>query len=441
MTTDRGTGDRSLSGRDRPKCPVQMTRNAAGVITSIDDSIVDLLGWQPEQLVGSPSTDLIHPADQPRAVAAWMEMITSPGSTRTWRGRYKSAQGSWKWVETENRSHDSDAATVSSSIKAVDPTESSLEEQLQAREHLLTQLSDALPVGILQVDLAGHITFTNHNFHLIVGMTPRESFAAQMSTVSDEDRAILDAALGRAFAGELVDAVAIRFRMPTNEPLTQTRYRVCLLSLRPLTDMADTVGGAVGCLSDVTERAHLHEELEIKAAVDQLTACMNRSATLSLLDRINNTEDETRGRAVVFIDLDGLKPVNDQFGHAAGDQLLATAADQIHGVMRVGDFVGRLGGDKFLVISPNVSSAAHALEIANRISESLTKSVDIGSNRVELRASIGLVWTMEAMDTDVLIAKADDAMYESKRQGKHGVTLYTERMVTASNVAGELQTV
>ena len=82
---------------------MQMTRDASGVITSVDEAIVELLGWLPEQLVGSPSTSLIHPADQPGAVAAWMEMITSPGLTGMWRGRYKTAKGSWKWVETENR--------------------------------------------------------------------------------------------------------------------------------------------------------------------------------------------------------------------------------------------------------------------------------------------------------------------------------------------------
>lgn len=414
----------SGSATDNPLPPVQMTRDAAGVITSVDASIVDLLGWRAEDLLGSPSTNLIHPVDQPGAVAAWVEMITSPGTTRTWRGRYRTAQGSWRWVETENRSDDSEASMVVSSMKAVGPEESSLEEQLQAREHLLTQLSDALPVGVFQIDLDGHVTLTNQNFHLIVGVGPEETFAAQMATVDPDDRPTLEGALTKAFARQPVNGVAIRICSPTAEspPLQETR--VCLLSLRPLTDSDGVVSGAVGCLSDVTEQARLHQELEVKASVDELTSCLNRAATIACLDHTINSNQELRGRAVIFVDLDGLKSVNDQFGHAAGDQLLSTAADQIRTVMRAGDFVGRLGGDEFLAICPRVVSATQAMEIAERVSAALTTSIAIATHTIELRASVGVVWTTESLDTDLLIAQADSAMYEAKRLGDHGVTLY-----------------
>src|SRR6202035_2937629 len=85
-----------------------------------------------------------------------------------------------------------------------------------------------------------------------------------------------------------------------------------------------------------------------------------------------------------------------------------------------------LGCDEFLVICPRVISATLAMEIAKRISAALTKSVNIASNVIELRASVGVVWTMEALDTDTLIARADHAMYESKRLGDHGVTLFAD---------------
>ena len=129
---------------------VEMTRDASGLIISVNDAIVALLGWQPEQVIGSPSTNLIHPVDQPGAVAAWMEMITAPGSSRMWRGRYKTSKGSWKWVETENRFVDGSDPRVLTSMREVSSQEASLEEQFQAREQLLAQLSDALPVGVFQ---------------------------------------------------------------------------------------------------------------------------------------------------------------------------------------------------------------------------------------------------------------------------------------------------
>lgn len=196
-------------------CPtVQMTRDVAGVITSMDEGIYQLLGWRPEELVGSPSTSLIHPTDQPAAVAAWMDMITSPGRPGIWRGRYKTAQGSWRWVETENNFHDGDDPKVTSSMREVSPEQASLEEQFLARGELLTQLSDALPVGIFQVDLAGRVTLTNKSFHLIVGVSPQGSFDAQMATVRDEDRPALEAALAMTFACQSVDGVEIRLPRP-----------------------------------------------------------------------------------------------------------------------------------------------------------------------------------------------------------------------------------
>ena len=118
--------------------------------------------------------------------------------------------------------------------------------------------------------------------------------------------------------------------------------------MRPLTDGSGVVNGAVGCLSDVTDRAVLHQELEIRVAVDELTSCFNRAATIELVDRTVNAQHDGLGRAVVFVDLDGLKAVNDQLGHSAGDRLLVAAADRIRSALGNGDIVGRLGGDEVL---------------------------------------------------------------------------------------------
>jgi diguanylate cyclase (GGDEF)-like protein/PAS domain S-box-containing protein len=411
---------------------VEITRDPLGVITSADDTVFELLGWRPDQIVGSPSTTLIHPADQPGAVAAWMDMISSPGSSRIWRGRYKTAYGSWRWVETTNCFQDGDVPRVVTQMNAVSSEEASLEEQFQAREQLLNQLSDALPVGVFQVDLEGHITLTNKSFHLIVGVPPQTSIQEQMSNVRQEDLPALSAALTEAFACKSVDGVEIRLRVPTGEsPPVTMQDRVCLLGLRPLTDGSGVVNGAVGCLSDVTDRAVLHQELEIRAAVDELTSCFNRAATIELVDRTVNAQHDGLGRAVVFVDLDGLKAVNDELGHSAGDRLLVAAADRIRSALGNGDIVGRLGGDEFLVVCPRVVSSAQAMETAKRISAALTTSLTIAADEVQLRASIGVVWTMEALDTDSLIARADSAMYESKRLGDHGVTLFADADVNA----------
>jgi diguanylate cyclase (GGDEF)-like protein/PAS domain S-box-containing protein len=409
-----------------------MTRDAVGVITSVDDTIVEMLGWRPEQLVGSPSTTFLHPEDQASGIATWLDMITSPGSTRVWRGRYQTADGLWKWVQTVNSLEDSDNPIVVSLMTPVTVEQASVEEELRAREQFLSRLSDALPVGLFQIDVTGHVTFTNDRLHSIVGVGPVATIEAQMSAVVAEDRPLLEAALAAVLSDQPVDDVEIRLHLAADNGPLVAAERVCLLSLRALTDGIGVVSGAVGCLSDVTDRVQLRQELEVRASVDRLTSCLNRAATLDLLERTIRAPDVTgMGNAVVFIDLDGFKSVNDRFGHAVGDSLLVAAADRLRGAVRDCDHIGRLGGDEFLVICPGLESSAHAIRLADRIAAALTATVDVGPGAVELRASVGVAWTTEALHADMFIARADSAMYESKRTGD-GVTLFTVREASAT---------
>jgi diguanylate cyclase (GGDEF)-like protein len=402
-----------------------MTRNAAAVMTSVGESIVDVLGWRPDQLVGRASTGFIHPEDQPSAITAWFDMIAAPGSTQMWRGRYRGADGAWKWVESVNVNHldDPDEPVVLTSMTLITVDQVSVEEELRARKQLLTRLSDALPLGVFEIDGDRQIKFANDRLHAIVGLPPAATADAQFSTVIPEDRTLLDAALSAVLADQPVDDSEIRLRLPEGDAGPATE-RVCRLSLRALTNDAGVVSGAIGCLSDVTNEVQLRRQLEIRASVDELTTCMNRAATLELLGRTLAQPDAAAGAAVVFIDLDRFKTVNDALGHAAGDRLLVVTAERLRAAVRACDRIGRLGGDEFLVICPGVEARSKALEIGQRLAAALTATVDVGPGLVDLRASVGVAWTDEPLDPDPLIARADSAMYESKRRGTATVALF-----------------
>jgi diguanylate cyclase (GGDEF)-like protein len=434
---DVATTEVDGTGSGSPHLMVHMVRNAVAVVASVDESVVDLLGWRPEEWVGVSSTKFIHPDDQAGAVAAWVRMLESTDGAGVWRGRYQSAHGTWVWVETVNHYGGTDNPIVTTEMTAVTVEQISLEETLYARGQLLSRLSDALPVGVFQVNLAGSVMFTNDRLHAIVGVGVRNNIESQLSTIVAADRDLFDAALVGALAGEAVDDIEIRLLLPAAgsppeaEPAISTvapsedRERVCLLSLRTLTDSTGVVSGAVGCLSDVTERAQLRRELEVRASTDALTSCLNRAATLELVDRTLAAPGSGVGHAVVFIDLDSFKSVNDDFGHAAGDRLLVEVANRLRAAIREGDRVGRFGGDEFLVICPQVESAEHAVEIAERIATAFTSTVELEWGLIRLRASVGVAWTTEVRDADTLIAWADSAMYDSKRLGRQMVTLFT----------------
>ncbi len=172
----------------------------------------------------------------------------------------------------------------------------------------------------------------------------------------------------------------------------------------------------------------------MKASLDKLTSCLNREASLELIEQMTAAPKPAgEGSALVFLDLDNFKSVNDRFGHAAGDRLLAVTGERLLGTARKGDAVGRIGGDEFIVICPRVESSALAVKIAKRVATATTTTVDVGPEVVKLRTGVGVAWTSEALDADALLARADSAMYESKRRSRKGVTLFAA--MTSNDVA------
>ena len=303
-----------------------------------------------------------------------------------------------------------------------DMTEQKAAEQeisrLLFREQLLSRLSEALPVGLFEIDRTGRITFDNDRMRAIAGYLPAAGEEGLMSAVVSEDRLVLEAALAAVLANQPVDVLEIRL-------VVENTQRVCEMSMRSLTSATGVVTGAVGYLSDVTDRAQLRQTLEVKASVDKLTSCLNRGASLELVEAMTSARKApTEGSALVYVDLDDFKSVNDRLGHAAGACLLVAAADRLRGAARKGDAVGRLGGDEFLVICPRVESSAQAVRIAERVAAATEATIDVGTGVVELRTSVGVAWTKEAIDADAFLAQADSAMYESKRTRRKGVTLF-----------------
>jgi diguanylate cyclase (GGDEF)-like protein len=202
------------------------------------------------------------------------------------------------------------------------------------------------------------------------------------------------------------------------QPQGDGHQRLCTLTLRALTTDTGVVSGAIVCVADVTESAQMHNELERHAMLDPLTECHNLRSIMSALEVTLGTHSETwPGTAVIFVDIDRFKSVNDTFGHAAGDELLTVVADRLRRTVRADDIVGRIGGDEFLIVCPRVRAAEETMTLGQRLSDSLRHDVNIAAGTVSLRASIGVAWTKGINhDPDALVGEADAAMYESKRQ-------------------------
>jgi diguanylate cyclase (GGDEF)-like protein len=163
-------------------------------------------------------------------------------------------------------------------------------------------------------------------------------------------------------------------------------------------------------------------ELQLTAARDQLTGLLNRGRFVQLVEDAVESAAATNSRfGVLFIDLDGFKPVNDEFGHAAGDELLRQVASRLLGAVRVDDAVARLGGDEFTVLVTNGFDAVAVEALAWQIVDLLGSPYFVQGELVEVSVSVGLARYPENGETVAeLLGASDEAMYAVKHRGGNG---------------------
>jgi diguanylate cyclase (GGDEF)-like protein/PAS domain S-box-containing protein len=388
-----------------------MRKDERASIIEVDEAFGEILGWSPEEVAGKRSLDLMHPDDHALAVENWMEMIARPGPARRLRQRMLHKDGSWVWFEITNHNllPDPDYACVVCDMADISE-EMAAQEALRAREQLLDRLTGALPVGVLQIDNERKVVYTNDRLHDILGVPPAEIVDAQLATVVATDIPSLERAIDTVLAeGSNVD-VEVGVVLPdTQEP------RRCAMSFRALTHDDGAISGAIACIDDVTDSARMRDELKRRATFDELTGCHNRASIVTALE--DSVADRRRHaeRAVMFVDVDAFKEVNDQYGHAAGDELLRRVARRLLEAVRETDRVGRIGGDEFLVVCPDIGGPEPAMMLAERIADAIND--DGGPERIRCRVSIGVAWSAGSdTSADGLVAMADRAMYDSKRR-------------------------
>jgi diguanylate cyclase (GGDEF)-like protein/PAS domain S-box-containing protein len=401
-----------------PHLPARLARahkDGAATFTSIDAALTEILGWQADQLVGRRALEIVHPDDRDTAIANWVEMLTTPGLGRRVRLRHQHRDGHWVWLEITNRNRLDDPVHGDVVAEMVDISdEMAAHEALESREQLLHELAQTVPLGLFHSDAEGRIIFANERLSAFLRAERISTIDDVIVAIDPSDRSAVEEAVLKAVAGGGDGDLEVRIQSPGSVRYGQLR-------LRAPEQATAGFSGFIGCLEDVTEAVLMRRRLEVQANYDPLTECRNRSSTMAAISsRINSLNpSDSEGLALLYIDLDRFKPVNDTYGHAVGDQVLMIAAKRLNGTIRDGDIVGRIGGDEFLVICPTVGSAANALQIAESISARLCGPARAGSCQVEVCASTGVSWTCDPqVDVEQLVEAADAAMYLSKRVGE-----------------------
>ena len=381
-----------------------MEKSNLSTILSCDESVQRMLGWDADELVGRRSLDFVHPEDRQRVLANWMDLMNSPGAVRRVRQRHKCAGGGWMWLEVTNHNLLEDPDRRCMLAELVDISEEmAATEALRAGEELLRTLTEALPVGVVQLGLDGHIVYRNDRAESVLGCQLRagEAFATPVGNPKLVEA--VNATLGQGCDQDLELA----------HNLGDGAVRRMNVSLRALGGGDGGITGAIACLSDVTGAAELREELARLVTYDSLTGCLSRRAVLEQLGTLTAAGAPV---TVLFVDLDGFKEVNDRHGHAAGDALLRHVGACLLAGLKPGEVVGRLGGDEFLIATTWPDNDCEVAAIADATAKAVGQPLFFAGLHLIARASIGAARSTGVTDADMLVAAADAVMYRTKTE-------------------------
>lgn len=398
----------------------------------VSPQIEALLGFPVQDWLDDPTLWFrqLHPDDRAAELAADGPDITTPGQTHHSEYRLITEDGRLRWFR--------DAATLVPDGRGrawvwsgvlTDITDQRLAEEVlrQSRADNAAIIETAMDAYVA-VDNDGRIVDWNRAAETIFGWSADEATGRSLAEtiVPERHRAAHAAAFARAvggtaapMGGRAVEIPALR-RDGTEIDVELTMWRTPSGNGRAFNAF----------LRDITERTALRDRLTRQAYRDQVTGLANRHLFEERLDQALLPSNVGRGTAVLFIDLDDFKSVNDMMGHAAGDLVLADVAARFATCVREPDTLARLSGDEFAVLLPALVSADAAITVARRLQETLAEPFVLGERDWFVQASVGIAHRGPGSrgGAEQLMADADLAMYAGKRRGHGQVTLFTERM-------------
>ncbi len=295
-------------------------------------------------------------------------------------------------------------------------------KQTEAQLRMAASVFEAATEGIVITDPAGSILDTNPAFTRISGYSREEVLGRRPSLLASgrHDPAFYQAMwrglLGRGtWSGEVVN------RRKNGELYTEQ------LNIVTVSDESGTAKYYIGIFSDITLLKQHEQHLQHLAHHDDLTGLPNR---LLLTDRLSHAIARARRSdemlAVVYLDLDGFKPINDNYGHEVGDRVLVVVAHRLSESLRASDTVARIGGDEFVALLAGLSDIGECEFTAHRLLETISRPIELGGRSMQVTASIGIcLYPNDAQDdADILLRCADQAMYLAKNAGRNRFVFY-----------------
>lgn len=299
------------------------------------------------------------------------------------------------------------------------------EEALYQQKERLQITFSAIAEGVVTTDSKGFIESMNPAAEKISGWSNSDAVGRKINQIFNYS----NEATGNSQTTAILDSLSRSERVKKNSLLeTKSGSRRLIEEIAsPLNDSLGNIVGSVAIIRDITQATENSRQLLYQASHDALTGLPNRTLLCDRLEHaISKALRAERMVAVLFMDLNRFKQVNDSFGHAAGDKLLSHVARQIYASIREEDTVARLGGDEFVVVLEDIKHQHEVTLVAHKVINNLAVPISIEGQEISVSVSIGIaLFPRDGTDVDSLLKHADTAMYRTKELGQADIQFYS----------------
>jgi diguanylate cyclase (GGDEF)-like protein/PAS domain S-box-containing protein len=368
-------------------------------------------------------TDFVHPDDRDRAWASINAVLEGRATEHELMYRMKTKEGRYKWIldraRVVQRDGDGKPLRMSGTHTDVDKLKKT-ENALHESERRFRGIFENAGVGIAQVSVDGTFQFVNDTYCRITGYSREELLNVkknfQQITVPD------DLEVDLLLMGRLVNGLDISYDLEKRYIRKDGSIAWVQLSVSLLKDADEQPMGLISAVQDITRLKKLQEELELQARIDYLTGVPNRRYFMELAElEMARMQRYANTLAVIMVDIDFFKNVNDKYGHKAGDIVLQGIARIMKGELREVDVLGRIGGEEFAILLTQ-TDRQRAIEVADRLQKNVARSDIVLEDGLVLHTTISIgiaVFSREQDSIETLLNRADRGLYLAKAMGRN----------------------
>ncbi len=392
-------------------------RLTEGHVAWVSPSVTAILGYPQHEVLGRPIRDFIAHAEWPAIESALQAAAQDLEAGAGGQFRVRRRLGTWLWMDATGRSVRDHSGLVSTVVRLRD-----VDDEVRARRALETSeerfrtAMRAAPIGMALTTRDGVILQVNAGLTRMLGIDEEQMRGQRVTSFTHPDDHAIDLEMFNVLHSGRASEVTREKRLVDAQGQT-------LWVLNAIAGGGEHDDGRYGSFVaqflDVTDTRQAHEALAELALLDPLTALRNRRAVLEHMEAVlDHAPRRGTSLAILYIDVDRFKAINDRYGHLVGDAVLVEIADRMRKCLRQEDAVGRLGGDEFLAVLPQMTTEADAITVAENLRRAVARPIEAQGCSIRATISIGLTLAAAGESPESVVSRADQLLYDAKSGGR-----------------------